>query len=614
MQNEPFALLVLATVRVTVVLSAVWIITLAMRRAAASSRHFVWTAGIVAAALIPAAAIAMPKWQVQAPAAIAALAPAVRPSFTPAASVPAPPAAERSDIVAAPLAPAANRSSRLLSVSSLAMVTWIVGAGAVLLYLFAGTLAAMWIRRSSRALDARWAEEAEALAEAMGIRPPAMFATASVPSPMVAGFWRPCILLPTDAASWPDDRLHVVLLHELAHIKRRDCLTQAIAQIVCGIYWFNPIVWIGARRLRVERERACDDFVLAKGTRGSEYANHLLEIAQTARPERLAPLTLAGVAMARRSQLEGRLMAILDPAIRRSSTTAARLAAAAALVTISVPVAAVQLKDAVPVSAVSTGPIRAAVESIAVPVAAPAAAPAAAAPSQAPGTINAQRPAASAAQPARDPIVGVALARMLVEAVQRGNREEIAALLTAGANVNTPVPGDGSALIAAAQHGHLDIVQSLLARGADIDLGVPGDGTPLIAAAQRGHLEIARLLLDRGADVHKPFTGDGNPLIAASSRGQVRIVQLLLERGARVEDVVDGDENALISASAQGHLDVVQLLVSQGASVNSRVWVEQTFSRQGGPGPGEWRTPLSMARRGGHAAVVTYLQSRGAVE
>jgi beta-lactamase regulating signal transducer with metallopeptidase domain len=605
-QNEPFALLVLATVRVTVVLSAVWIITLAMRRAAASSRHFVWTAGIVAAALIPAAAIAMPKWQVQAPAAMAALAPAARPSFTPAASVPAPPAAERSDIVAAPLAPAANRSSRLPAVSSLAMVTWIVGAGAVLLYLFAGTLAAMWIRRSSRALDVRWAEEAEALAEAMGIRPPAMFATASVPSPMVAGFWRPCILLPTDAASWPDDRLHVVLLHELAHIKRRDCLTQAIAQIVCGIYWFNPIVWIGARRLRVERERACDDFVLAKGTRGSEYANHLLEIAQTARPERLAPLTLAGVAMARRSQLEGRLMAILDPAIRRSSTTAARLAAAAALVAISVPVAGVQLKSAVPASTVRAGSIRAAVE--------PAAAPAAAAPAQAPGTVNARRPAAPAAQPARDPIVGVALARMLVEAVQRGNREEIAALLTAGANVNTPVPGDGSALIAAAQHGHLDIVQSLLARGADIDLGVPGDGTPLIAAAQRGHLEIARLLLDRGADVHKPFTGDGNPLIAASSRGHVRIAQFLLERGARVEDVVDGDENALISASAQGHLDVVQLLVSQGASVNSRVWVEQTFSRQGGPGPGEWRTPLSMARRGGHAAVVTYLLSRGAVE
>ena len=145
-------------------------------------------------------------------------------------------------------------------------------------------------------------------------------------------------------------------------------------------------------------------------------------------------------------------MAILDPAIRRSSTTAARLATAAALVAISVPVAAVQLKDAAPVSTVSANSIRAAVEQ--------AAAPAAAAPSQAPGSINAPRPAASAPQPARDQIVGVALARMLVEAVQRGNREQIAELLAAGANVNAPVPGDGSAEIEASWNGSVGSLTS----------------------------------------------------------------------------------------------------------------------------------------------------------
>jgi len=72
--------------------------------------------------------------------------------------------------------------------------------------------------------------------------------------------------------------------------------------------------------------------------------------------------------------------------------------------------------------------------------------------------------------------------------------------------------------------------------------------------------------------------------------------------------VVPGDENALIQASAGGHLSAVRLLVERGADVNMRVWADQS-----GPGrTGEWRTPLSQARRGGHAAIVAFLLSAGA--
>src|SRR5262245_10542433 len=238
-----------------------------MRRAAAATRHFVWTCGIVVAALVPVAALVMPKWQVAAPTAVAALAPVIRTSVETTGAVATPPATAQADRIAQPVAPAAKPAPRFASVSSLATVIWAIGAVAVLLYLFAGTTAAMWIRRSSRALHGRSADDVEALADAMGIQRPTVFADANVSSPMASGVLRPCIFLPPDAASWPDDRLHVVLLHELAHIKRRDCLTQAVAQIVCGVYWFNPLTWIAARRLRTERERACDDFVLAAGTR-----------------------------------------------------------------------------------------------------------------------------------------------------------------------------------------------------------------------------------------------------------------------------------------------------------------------------------------------------------
>ena len=82
---------------------------------------------------------------------------------------------------------------------------------------------------------------------------------------MVWGFFRPTILLPADASNWQEERLRAVLLHELAHIQRNDWESQLIAQVMCAVYWFNPLVWFAARRMRVEAERACDDHVLNAG-------------------------------------------------------------------------------------------------------------------------------------------------------------------------------------------------------------------------------------------------------------------------------------------------------------------------------------------------------------
>ena len=123
-------------------------------------------------------------------------------------------------------------------------------------------------------------------------------------------------------------------------------------------------------------------------------------------------------------------------------------------------------------------------------------------------------------------------------------------------------------------------------------------------------MDAVGFLLDHGADTNMPVPGDGNPLIMAAREGHTTVVELLLDRGARIDAVVPGDENALIQASGSGELAVVKLLVSRGADVNARVWVERN-SRSGG---GEWRTPLSMARQGGHTEVIAYLVSSGARE
>ena len=164
------------------------------------------------------------------------------------------------------------------------------------------------------------------------------------------------------------------------------------------------------------------------------------------------------------------------------------------------------------------------------------------------------------------------------------------------------------ALVGAAGDGDVRTITALLDGGANVNASVTGDGSPLILAAREGHRPAVELLLDRGADVNLGVIGDGNPLIMAAREGHLDIVTLLLDRGAHVDEMVQGDENALIQASGHGQLDIVKLLVARGANVNARAWEPRSATT------GEWRTPLSMAQRGGHAAVVEFLRSAGAVE
>lgn len=136
--------------------------------------------------------------------------------------------------------------------------------------------------------------------------------------PIVCGVLHPAVLLPASADDWSDERRRMVLLHELTHVTRKDCLTQVLAQTACAFYWFNPFVWHAARRLRVERERACDDYVLSIGTKPSDYAHHLLEIARYLQEHSVFQWSqTTTVAMARRSQLEGRLLSILSKESKR---------------------------------------------------------------------------------------------------------------------------------------------------------------------------------------------------------------------------------------------------------------------------------------------------------
>jgi bla regulator protein blaR1 len=166
------------------------------------------------------------------------------------------------------------------------------------------------------------------------------------------------------------------------------------------------------------------------------------------------------------------------------------------------------------------------------------------------------------------------------------------------------------ALYEAAENGDVSGVDELLNAGANVNCALEADGSPLIGAARKGHLVTVQLLLERGADPNLSVAGDGNPLIMAAREGHAGVVTFLLDSGADIDQMVPGDENALIQASGNGRLDVVKLLVGRGADVNARVWVERTSGRP----VGEWRSPLIMARKGGHDQVAAFLISAGARE
>ena len=324
-------------IKVTLLLATALLATRALARRSAAIRHHIWALAIAASLLLPAFAVVAPRWTIEVLPTIASPEPAAA-GHSAVAAAPIP--TNVADDIAAPIVTPPglipSRSERAATVSPFSIATsiWIAGALLVLARVVFGTARVWWIARRAQKAPG-WTALGHELTGTIGLERRVTFVSGDDDAmPMAWGVWRPLVLLPAEADDWPVSRQRVVLLHELAHVKRRDCLTQFIAQLACAAYWFNPLVWVAARRLRVERERACDDLVLAAGTRGSDYADHLLDIARSLRSG--AWPTWSAVTMAHRSQLEGRLMAILDPALSRRSPTRGSVAAVAALAIIGV--------------------------------------------------------------------------------------------------------------------------------------------------------------------------------------------------------------------------------------------------------------------------------------
>ena len=256
-------------------------------------------------------------------------------------SVQAAPLASPSNVAATSVAAAVPTPAPFApTAKQIAVAIWLLGMLVGLAWIALGRFGLARIRhRATPLVSDEWRAILEAERANAGVEQHVtLLESRTVTSPVTWGVLKPVIVLPSAAHAWTLDRKRVVIMHEMAHIARRDSATQLAATLASIVYWVHPLVLLAARRLRAECERACDERVLALGTPATDYAAHLLDVAKYARS--FGAASIVSVAMARPSQLEGRLIAVLRSSPNRGrasarSRAAASVFAAAMLIAIS---------------------------------------------------------------------------------------------------------------------------------------------------------------------------------------------------------------------------------------------------------------------------------------
>ena len=306
--------------RGALLLAITFVVARMLRSQPAAVRHVLWTGALAGVMAMPVLSIVAPlNLPVSVPQGVLDLSPrsaTENASTAPAAGI------DAKDIEPAPTAPSVNASDGTTSVVSgtpwferitplgWAVIAWLAGVAVLSVRLLIGFLALARMRRRGREADDVVIELADASAARLGLHDaPRVIVSRHVAMPCAAGWVRPVILLPDEHAGWTRERLEIVLLHELSHIRRMDIVPHVLSEFARVLYWFNPLVWLAAARLRAEAERATDDRVVHAGAKPSDYAAHLLDIVRQARPAwHPAPLT----PLARRTEFEGRMLAILE--------------------------------------------------------------------------------------------------------------------------------------------------------------------------------------------------------------------------------------------------------------------------------------------------------------
>ncbi len=143
----------------------------------------------------------------------------------------------------------------------------------------------------------------------------------TIETPVTWGISRHFILLPKDFEKLPAENCRLILIHELAHIRRYDFVNRIFAEVLCAVLWFQPLAWAARKNLKESQERAADDCVLEMGEKASGYVRLLLEW-----NDRLLSKGFSIVpGVVEQKSLKSRLEAILNPETHRRPMTIAEI-------------------------------------------------------------------------------------------------------------------------------------------------------------------------------------------------------------------------------------------------------------------------------------------------
>ena len=294
--------------RATIVLSLTWLGARVAMRRSASTRHAVWAAGFIAALALPLAARAIPGWSLAvlpaaavertAPTADHIVAPPPASPALPSINVRAPHIASRTSTPT--VDPTGSSWLADLTTTGWVLLAWgVIGLALLLRYVVSLVAVFALTRRAEAVNDARWRDALDVTTAALGLtRDPRLVMTDRVTVPFTCGFMRPTLVVPVLGPRL-DGRSHPRRASPRAGARRPSRLPRAgrRRRRLCAVYWFHPLAWVGARHLRAERERACDDLVL--GGRHARCRVCRAPARHRARGDRQPRMAVAALAMAR---------------------------------------------------------------------------------------------------------------------------------------------------------------------------------------------------------------------------------------------------------------------------------------------------------------------------
>lgn len=454
--------------------------------------------------------------------------------------------------------------------------------------------------RNVRLPEAEWQERFNALVRKMGIRKKVSFLiSASIKEPVTFHFFRPVVLAPIGIfAGLSQQQVEVLLLHELAHIRRYDFLVNIFQSVIEVLFFYHPTVWWISGKLREVREHCCDDLVLQVRHQPMLYAEALTHLQLFHHPRKTK---LVMYANGKKGNFSKRILRLFGQYDQQTASLKGSLIGLLLIICLvfqgflapaAQPPAGISTK--LEISEVTSFDFSADQE-IGLPLSEPETPAATAQRIEDQAEIipeGIEKEIRSETKPESGSPCGDLLRAVkaddlqlvrkilqsdsvhpdcsyfedgeprtaLVAAARKGNLDMVKLLIEANANVEFHAKGDETPLMAAGQHGHLHVVQYLITQRADVNQKVSGDGTALLVAARSGHLPVVRYLLDQGADINAQVSGDGTALINAARNGQYEVAKLLLEHGADPFQVSPGDEYAMYHARMNGDKKMIQLL------------------------------------------------------